>query len=206
MAGGNSASRPRRRHREVDACAAWVLVTLRRPQGASRAISERSVVGVLAVLGLELRHLVRLRDGRCRAFGCTRSATRCDVDHATPFDREGPTSGENLASLCRFHHRAKQQKQWRYLLDPDTGVTWWIHAVTGAMRTTVTDICLGPHAWSPAPRRRPPESRGVDDRVATPTGDHPYDPGRPRGDDPVSLSGSVLARARRAIADPTIPF
>ena len=153
-----------------------------------------------------LRHMVQLRDGRCRAFGCTRSATRCDVDHATPFDREGPTSAENLASLCRFHHRAKQQKQWRYLLDPDTGVTWWIHAVTGAMRTTVADICLGPHAWSPAPRRRPPESRGVGDRVATPTGDHPYDPGRPRGDDPVSLSGSVLARARRAIADPTIPF
>jgi len=68
-----------------------------------------------------IRELVRARDAQCRFFGCTRPATGCDLDHAVPHHRHGSTSGENLAPLCRRHHRAKQRREWSSLLDPDTG-------------------------------------------------------------------------------------
>lgn len=152
-----------------------------------------------------MRRMVELRDGRCRAFGCTRPARRCDLDHATPFDRGGETSAANLAGLCRFHHRAKQQKQWRYLLDPDTGVTWWVHAVTGAMRTTVADVCLGVHDPGLAPVGEAPQPDNSDDRHA-PTGDHAYDPGQPGPGRPASATGRAVSAARTPIPDPTIPF
>ncbi|MCA1782462.1 MAG: hypothetical protein ABR500_05050 [Dermatophilaceae bacterium] len=142
-----------------------------------------------------MRRMIQVRDGRCRAFGCTRPATGCDLDHATSFDRNGATSGANLAGLCRFHHRTKQQKEWRYLLDPDTAVTWWIHAVTGAMRTTVADICLGVHDPAFTSIGPPPEPDNGDDRVPVPTGDHVHDP-----------ENGVVASARTRIPDPTIPF
>ena len=100
-----------------------------------------------------LAELVRLRDGRCRFFGCTLPAVRCDVDHAVAWESSpessstppggGRTSGDNLAALCRRHHRAKQQRQWTYVLDPDTAAAWWTNSVTGAWRTTVSAVGTG---------------------------------------------------------------
>ena len=96
-----------------------------------------------------LAELVRLRDGRCRFYGCTMPAVRCDLDHAVAWEPEsesaggGQTSGDNLAALCRRHHRAKQQRQWTFFLDPDTSAAWWTNTVTGAWRTTVTAVATG---------------------------------------------------------------
>ncbi|MCA1780717.1 MAG: HNH endonuclease [Intrasporangiaceae bacterium] len=87
--------------------------------------------------------LVATRDGQCRFFGCTRPATGCDLDHAIAHHRHGPTSGQNLATLCRRHHRAKQRREWTYLLDPDSGVAWWINSRTGSMRTTLPAVPAG---------------------------------------------------------------
>ena len=53
-----------------------------------------------------LRTAVDIRDGTCRFATCSRPATGCDDDHAVPYPR-GPTSGENIRSLCRRHHRMK---------------------------------------------------------------------------------------------------
>ena len=70
-----------------------------------------------------LRRAVRDRDGTCRMWGCTRPAASCDLDHAVPWPA-GPTSAENLAALCRRHHRLKQQHRWQYALAPDATAVW----------------------------------------------------------------------------------
>ncbi len=51
------------------------------------------------------RH-VATRDQTCRYPGCDHPARRCDLDHTTPHPA-GPTSPENLGTLCRRHHLLK---------------------------------------------------------------------------------------------------
>ena len=53
-----------------------------------------------------LKTAVDIRDGTCQFATCSRPATECDDDHVIPHPR-GPTSGTNLRSLCRRHHRMK---------------------------------------------------------------------------------------------------
>ena len=53
-----------------------------------------------------LSKAIAFRDGVCQAPGCTRSAQECDGDHRVAWPH-GPTSGANLWSLCRRHHKLK---------------------------------------------------------------------------------------------------
>ncbi len=68
---------------------------------------------------------LRARDRHCRFPGCRRTATACDADHVIPYDHHdppagGPTSVDNLALLCRHHHRLKTHHPgWAFTLDPD---------------------------------------------------------------------------------------
>ncbi|WP_370291355.1 FAD-dependent oxidoreductase [Cryobacterium sp. TMB3-15] len=55
----------------------------------------------------DLRRWVALRDGTCRFPGCTRPASRSDLDHTLAREHGGPTDYDNLAHLCRAHHRLK---------------------------------------------------------------------------------------------------
>jgi hypothetical protein len=80
-----------------------------------------------------IRGLVILRDGHCVFPGCRRDARSCDLDHIVPYDEHGPpgqTSPDNLACLCRRHHRAKTLGLWRYARTPDGGYLW--HGPLGA--------------------------------------------------------------------------
>ena len=70
-----------------------------------------------------IREQVILRDRTCVFPWCTRPARGCDIDHVVPYDHHaeaegrpqpGPTRSENLAALCRFHHRLKTHTAWRY--------------------------------------------------------------------------------------------
>ncbi|MGD7788390.1 DUF222 domain-containing protein [Propionibacteriaceae bacterium Y1700] len=45
---------------------------------------------------------------------CDKPATGCDLDHTIPYNRGGTTSSDNLAPLCRHHHRLKTHTHWRY--------------------------------------------------------------------------------------------
>ncbi|WP_239781055.1 HNH endonuclease signature motif containing protein, partial [Pimelobacter simplex] len=76
------------------------------------------VAGHVPVTAYEIpdrhRQQVELRDHTCRFPYCTRPATRCDLDHATPHGQGGPTCPCNLVPLCRRHHRAKTHSRWRY--------------------------------------------------------------------------------------------
>lgn len=54
----------------------------------------------------KLRTALEIRDGTCAFPTCNVPAVGCDKDHVRPVPR-GPTSGANLKSLCRRHHRMK---------------------------------------------------------------------------------------------------
>ena len=77
-----------------------------------------------------LRRQVEERDhDGCRFPWCGRQG-RHDLDHIEPYvdpDEGGPpgqTSTENLARLCRFHHRVKTHSAWTYRREPDGSLTW----------------------------------------------------------------------------------
>jgi hypothetical protein len=70
-----------------------------------------------------LADLIRGRDITCRFPGCRQPAHRCDLDHTTPFPA-GLTTAENLATLCRHHHRLKHEGGWTVHQHPDGQLTW----------------------------------------------------------------------------------
>jgi len=57
-----------------------------------------------AIIPAPLRRAVTLRDHHCRFPGCTQPPSVCQVHHLRPRALDGPTSLNNLALLCRFHH------------------------------------------------------------------------------------------------------
>ena len=73
---------------------------------------------------------VRLRDQRCVFPYCQTRAADCDLDHVIayrPPDEGGPpgqTNPQNLAPLCRRHHRAKTARRWRYRRARDGTYIW----------------------------------------------------------------------------------
>jgi hypothetical protein len=80
-----------------------------------------------------LREQIILRDRTCVFPGCTRPARGCDVDHVVEYDHDaeaegrpqtGPTQTDNLACLCRFHHRLKTHSAWTYAM-VEPGVFEW---------------------------------------------------------------------------------
>lgn len=86
-----------------------------------------------------MRELVILRDRTCVHPYCERDSRDCDLDHITAYvemDDGGPpgqTSPDNLAPLCRGHHRAKTFGGWRYHRNPDGTYTW--HSPHGRVLT-----------------------------------------------------------------------
>jgi hypothetical protein len=92
-------------------------------------LSIRQVIDTAATIRVDqheipdrLRHQVVERDGHCVFPHCTRPARRGDIDHITPYDSGGPpgqTRSDNLAALCRGHHRHKTFGGWSYtMLEP----------------------------------------------------------------------------------------
>ena len=70
---------------------------------------------------------VRSRDVTCRFPGCRRSANTprngVDLDHTVPWPA-GSTSADNLACLCRHHHRVKHSPGWAVVLNSDGAMEW----------------------------------------------------------------------------------
>ncbi len=77
-----------------------------------------------------LRERCILRDPHCVFPGCRRDSRSCDLDHIVayiPNDQGGPpgqTNAENLAPLCRTHHRIKTHTAWDYKRLTDGTYTW----------------------------------------------------------------------------------
>lgn len=123
-----------------------------------------------------MRDFVVVRDGQCRMYGCARPAAACDLDHATPFDAGGGTTPQNLAGLCRHHHRAKQSRAWIYELDPRTGTATWSNTRTGTVRTTEPQTSVAAFAMHLRATAQPVTLPTPDDG---PTPSDPPDPGPP---------------------------
>jgi hypothetical protein len=97
---------------------------------------------------------VRSRDETCVYPRCGRAAESCDLDHIdayVPPDDGGPpgqTSPDNLAPLCRRHHRAKTFGDFTYRRLPDGSYQWTLPSG----RQVTTD----PLMPRPRPQRRRP--------------------------------------------------
>jgi len=72
----------------------------------------------------QLKRTLRVRDEHCRFPGCRIPVRRCDIDHTTAREHDGPTEVTNLAHLCRRHHTLKHHSAWRVRQTPD-GVLHW---------------------------------------------------------------------------------
>lgn len=90
-----------------------------------KVYDEDSVVDVTArAPSAAQRRSIRHRHPTCVFPGCRRPATRSDLDHGVRHVDGGPTHTSNLAPLCRFHHRAKDEGSWSYRIDADRTVVW----------------------------------------------------------------------------------
>jgi hypothetical protein len=96
----------------------------------------------------QLKDHLLARDAICTAPGCRQPASRCEIDHTVPFPR-GATSTDNLATLCKHHHRAKDGGGFPITRDPNGWTTW----ITPMGNTITTP----PHRlWHPPPPPQPP--------------------------------------------------
>ncbi len=66
-----------------------------------------------------LRAWLADRDGTCRFPRCDTPATACETDHNRPWESGGCTDHDNLAHLCKKHHRLKHHTRWTARLDDD---------------------------------------------------------------------------------------
>jgi len=76
-----------------------------------------------------LRQALVIRDGGCIFPGCGATAVECEAHHIVPWWAGGPTSLENLALVCPFHHAKLEPTRtdgiesrdgWRIIIDPAT--------------------------------------------------------------------------------------
>jgi HNH endonuclease/Domain of unknown function (DUF222) len=64
-----------------------------------------------------------VRDGGCVVAGCDRPPAWCEAHHLVHWLHGGPTDLDNLALVCRAHHRAVHEGGWRLGRDPDGRLT-----------------------------------------------------------------------------------
>ncbi|KQP68217.1 hypothetical protein ASF40_18775 [Microbacterium sp. Leaf288] len=88
-----------------------------------------------------LRTWLADRDGTCRFPGCDTPATGCETDHNLAWEHGGCTDHDNLAHLCKKHHRLKHHTRWTARLD-DELLVWT--SPTGHEYTTAGREDRGP--------------------------------------------------------------
>jgi len=88
-----------------------------------------------------LRTWLADRDGTCRFPGCDTPATGCETDHNPAWEHGGCTDHDNLAHLCKKHHRLKHHTRWTARLD-DELLVWT--SPTGHEYTTAGREDRGP--------------------------------------------------------------
>ncbi|WP_107771444.1 HNH endonuclease [Nocardioides sediminis] len=98
-----------------------------------------------------MRDYVIVRDGTCVFPWCGRNARLGDIDHIVPYDhdhpdRGGQTSTDNLAALCRRHHRLKTKGRWRYRMT-EPGVFDWTSPLGWTYRRDHTGSRSTGRAW-----------------------------------------------------------
>jgi hypothetical protein len=72
----------------------------------------------------ELKRVLRLRDGHCRAPGCSAPLEYCELDHTQGYARGGTTALWQLAHLCANHHHLKHEAGWSLKQHLDGVLEW----------------------------------------------------------------------------------
>ncbi len=150
---------------------------------------------------MKLAAFVRARDLTCRAPGCDRPATQCDLDHTIAFADGGATHAANLKCLCRLHHLLATFCGWRAQQLPDGTVIWTLPG-NQTYVTTPGSALLFPALCTPtvtartrAGPRRPPRQRTA---VAAPAVPAPVTAMLTAGHtDPAATAGSSQRSTRR---------
>jgi 5-methylcytosine-specific restriction endonuclease McrA len=132
--------------------------------GSTTGITVRPVIDLTETLrssgyqpGPTLVEQIQLRDRTCVFPWCNRPARGCDKDHIVPWDQGGATSSDNLAALCRRHHRLKTHGGWTYtMLTPGEYLWRSPHGHTWLRDRTGTTDLTPPTAPDPGD---PPERR-----------------------------------------------
>jgi Domain of unknown function (DUF222)/HNH endonuclease len=75
------------------------------------------------VVSAAQRAALVVRDGGCVVVGCDRPPAWCEAHHLRHWLHGGPTDLENLALVCRAHHRAVHEGGWRLARHPDGQLT-----------------------------------------------------------------------------------
>ena len=114
-----------------------------------------------------LADYVRCRDLTCRAPGCDRPATHCDIDHTIAYADGGATHASNLKCLCRFHHLLKTFWGWRDKQLPDGTIIWTLPSGQTYV-TTPGSALLFPTLCAPTGELSPPDPARAD-RQGDPT-------------------------------------
>jgi hypothetical protein len=123
----------------MDRLAGWIV-------GAG-TVTVKPVLDVTTISAVDrhdppsrMAEAVRLRDETCVYPRCGRPSSACDLDHIEaylPMDEGGPpgqTHPDNLAPLCRRHHRAKTHGSFSYRRRADGSYEWTLP--TGTRVTT----------------------------------------------------------------------
>jgi hypothetical protein len=72
-----------------------------------------------------LRAFLAARDRTCRFPGCRRRASRCQIDHAVPWEDGGATDRTNCGPLCVRHHQHKTLGGWEITDSAADGSCSW---------------------------------------------------------------------------------
>jgi Domain of unknown function (DUF222) len=121
-----------------------------------------------------LTDFVRARDLTCRAPGCDRPATECDIDHTVPYGDGGATHPSNLKCLCRKHHLLKTFWGWRDQQLPDGTIIWRLpdghtHVTTPGSALLFAALCA---SGDPPPVVRMPDTQSGDRGAMMPIRTH----------------------------------
>ena len=65
------------------------------------------------------RRAVLARDSGCAVDGCDAAPWLCGIHHLIHWTDGGPTDLDNLAMVCRWHHRKAHTNGWHLGRDPD---------------------------------------------------------------------------------------
>jgi hypothetical protein len=72
----------------------------------------------------DLKNVLRVRDGVCRAIGCEQPATHTQFDHTEEWAKGGTTKLGNLACLCDAHHKVKTYTRVKMRNLPNGDIEW----------------------------------------------------------------------------------
>ena len=99
------------------ACDAATVTMRHGPDGGVLDVGRRT-----RTVSPALRRALAARDGQCRFPGC--AARRCDAHHVRHWAEGGETALANLVLLCRRHHRAVHEEDFRVRVDAGGAMTF----------------------------------------------------------------------------------